>query len=277
MRLSTFVFFGLAVLSCLAQAQTQAPAQVSLESFSWRTNSRFELQLYDSNGPMELRGELQDGATQTYPINETWSAEIKSYTTELFVVVALTSIQDENGYLFFLERPQETWLLMNETPVRARKLDLMKDFEGVIEAFKQVGNFGVAQSLRKMVEFSEVYPDGRLQDVYDALERGDDFVLTVPRPRGSSAEQLGIVQPDIPGFDQPAVANTVRPSPSEPVAPSPSFNTEPTPSRDIPSAPVEPVDTVTDFPAEPRSRVSPEDVQGDDPLADALRRALGQN
>jgi hypothetical protein len=203
-RAKILISFGLLIFVLIFAGAAQA--QTSFEGFTWKANSRFALQIVHNGVPVAIQGDLRDGDKGTYAAKEdpTVTAELKSYTTELFLVVAITTENDENGSIFLLERPNADWTAMNRQPIRARKLDLIKDVEGIVEAFKTVSNFGIAQSMRKMVEYFEVNPNRRLDDLYDALERNDDFVRTLPRPRvNPESGNVGVVQPRIP--DKPYV------------------------------------------------------------------------
>ncbi len=188
MRLTLWMITGFLALAGVAQAQAQVQAQastqVSVESFTWERNARFDLRMNQKGGAVTLKGDLRDGARELYTTKDgRTTVEIKSYTTELFVVIAVMPEGDDSGYIFLLERPQTEWIVMNDTPIRSRKLDLMTDFETAVKDFKVVTNHTFANVLRKMVEYFEKYPTKRLQDLLSSLETKDPFLNALPRPR----------------------------------------------------------------------------------------------
>jgi len=225
-----------------------APAQTSLQGFTWSTNSRFDLKIVQNGTPITLKGELRDGGKVIVTGKEAVSAELKSYNTELFMVVAITMENDETGSIFLLERPMDTWLVMNPKPIRSRKLDLMTDFEGVVTAFKKVTNFSIAQSMRKMVEYFELNPTKRLQDVYDGLEKGDESLRTLPKPKISPRSgNQGVVQPGMPSEARPPRDGEpldITPRGGRPATPPPAVEEDEREDVRRPSRPRRPAPTV---------------------------------
>ena len=199
MRLGFFILSGLLLASLSGHAQT------SLQSFTWERNSRFELQLTQKNRAVVIRGDLRDGARQSYQSKDLQTtAEIKSYTTELFLVVAVTSEGDETGYIFLLERPVDNWLVMNRQPIRARKVDIMNDFETAVKDFRATTDHTFANILRKMNEYFEQNTNKRLQDLLAALENKDESLRTIPRPRGAPRSgNQGVIPGRVPGGAAP--------------------------------------------------------------------------
>lgn len=252
MRLVFFILTGLLSASFSVQAQT------SLQSFTWERNARFELQLTQKNRPVVIKGELRDGARQSFQSKDLQTtAEIKSYTTELFIVVAITSESDETGEIFLLERPVDNWLVMNRQPIRARKVDLMNDFETAVKDFKATTDHTFANILRKMTEYFDQNPNKRLQDLLAALENKDESLRTIPRPRGAPRSgNQGVIPGRIPG----QVAPSQDPGTSEIFGedPPPRRPRRPNPEED-PYAPRPPgyvgeVDPDIDYAARERAR-----------------------
>jgi hypothetical protein len=222
----------LPVLTCLLLTAFTARAQTSIQSFTWQQNARFDLRFTVKSVPMEIKGELRDGARQSYQTKDLQTtAEFKSYTTELFLVIAITSENDDTGSIFLLERPQSDWLVMNPAPIHARKLAIMDDFETAMKDFKTVTDFSLANSMRKTVEYFAKNPNKRLQDLLSALENRDESLRVLPRPRGGvQPGNQGVVPGEIPGRSpQPApVPSAPAPAPRvTPVAPANPLIPEP--------------------------------------------------
>jgi hypothetical protein len=198
-HLGFFIFSGLLLASFTAQAQT------SLQSFTWERNARFELEFTHKNRPVVIKGDLRDGARQSFPSKDLQTtAEFKSFTTELFVVVAITAEGDETGYIFLLERPVDNWIVMNRQPIRARKVDIMNDFETAAKDFKATTDHTFANILRKMTEYFDQNPNKRLQDLLAALENKDESLRTIPRPRGAPrSSNQGVIPGRVPGGGAP--------------------------------------------------------------------------
>ncbi len=130
----------------------------TMQGFTWEQNSRFELKVSINNKLVTVRVICVMEPKSQWGGKEGYSAELKSYTTELFVVAVLTLDTDETGYIFLLERPEREWIAMNTVGIRARKLNLMKDFETSLELFKTKSNFSLANSLRKTRSSSKSTP-----------------------------------------------------------------------------------------------------------------------
>lgn len=182
-----------ALLGLMLAGQLAAAQNTELRGFSWSNNARFTLNLVHDGRSEVINGELRNNGTAVAPgSKQGLTAEIKSYVADyLFTIVIVTSETSENAAMFLLERPQEKWIVMNARgkAIVTRKVDAMKDYEGVIQTFKKLTNFNVPQSLRKMVEYFEKYPNKRLQNLYAELEAipnsPDQFLAQLPKPRTS--------------------------------------------------------------------------------------------
>jgi hypothetical protein len=183
-RVGSFIFSGLLLIP-IVLIPIVGQAQTSLQSFTWERNARFELQITQKNRPVTIKGDLRDGARQSFQSKDLQTtAEFKSFTSELFVVVAITSEGDDTGYIFLLERPVESWLVMNRQAIPSRKVDIMNDFETALKDFKSTTDHTFANILRKMAEYFAQNPNKRLQDLLSALENRDESLRTIPIPRG---------------------------------------------------------------------------------------------
>lgn len=249
------IFTGLMVASFAAQVQ----AQVSVQSFTWERNARFELRFTGKGGPVVIKGDLRDGARESYQTKDLQTTvELKSYTTELFLVATITSENDDTGYIFLFEHPVDDWLVMNRAPIRARKIDIMNDFETAVKDFKATTDHAFANILRKMVEYFETNPNKRLQDLLTALETRDESLRTIPRPRASSRRngQGGVIPGNIPSDARPV-------GPAEPRNPGEPLDLNPDDADDdvLPNPPV-------------RRRPAPVQEWGGDPYAPRPRQSV---
>lgn len=230
MRTSWLALLGVLFLGVSAQAQ------VAFQSFSWRADSRYELNIFHNNKPVLLKGDLRDGQ-RSQAKNLVYTADLKSFTTELFVVVAISIEGDDNAYLFLLERPNAEWIPVTNDgdtaaaarrPIKARKLSPLDDVEGLVTGFARVSNFTIAQSMRKMVQYFGQNPDKRVNDLYDAVERKDADVLVrvVPSQSRGNGRTVGVVQPGTPaGARQPTYGPPSLDNPNAPAG-SPELNDE---------------------------------------------------
>lgn len=188
-RLLVSSLLGLVFCGAFASAQ-----DFELRGFTWSNGGRVSLNVAQNGKVENLTGDVRDNSTGPAFSKGLIRAEIKNYSSiadGLFMIVLVSNQGAESASLFLLERPsQDTgWILMNtdKRGIATREFDGLKDFYGIVDGFKKISNFNLAQSLRKMVEYFEKFPNKRLQDLYRELETtretADEFLKRQPRPR----------------------------------------------------------------------------------------------
>ncbi len=191
-----------------------AHAQVTLQDFNWGADARFNVKIVQGNQLVTLRGELRDNSKIQIK-KDLMTVDIRHYQ-QGFLLLAVSLENEELAYVFLIEGFASPFTVMNSRPIRARKLNVMAELEGEIDAFKKVSGFDVAQAMRKMAEYFAQNPTKKINDLYDALERDEAFVKILAKPKNTAGtNDQGVSQPAMP----PKVAQGAAPvrGPGEPL------------------------------------------------------------
>jgi hypothetical protein len=175
------------VLAFLASA---AWADVDLQRFAWRPDSRFTLTMYVNGNEIVFKGNLRDEQTAEVK-QDAYTAVIKSYDKgESFLSILVTSDYDDMANLFILEGPKE-FKRLGTAPLLGRKATLRSSLEAALTALQQMNSWDPSISLRKLVDFVESHPNKKVEDFADEVELKNPEILTVPKPKpaGRRAEE----------------------------------------------------------------------------------------
>lgn len=199
-------------------------AQNSFGNFDWKRDSRFEFQFIYNGRGTSMKGNLTENwpdKTDVTVVDQGFSLYIKVFQ-EGFAYAVVTSDNDDNGMVFLMELQNGFYVGMLKPAITGRKITILNDVKGVLEALNTVNGWNVATSMRSMREYFEANPAAQLTVFFDAIEAGQ--IKSIPKPRiDGGAVDNGVVQlpeettrPPKIQVDQPDDGLVM---PEEPVAP----------------------------------------------------------
>lgn len=189
-------------------ATPSAPAGwVSVQDFHWGADGRFNVKITANNQTIQFRGDLRDNS-KSQPVVKNQTMIVLRHFQQGFLVLVVSGENDEIANVFLIEGFASPFIIMNSRPIQARKLvgaspedaaiGVVTEVEGLLEGFKVVAGFDTAQAMRKMTEYFIQNPNKNTKDLLGSIEREEASVKVMAKPRGSSNNDQGIVQPHMP-------------------------------------------------------------------------------
>lgn len=160
-------------------------ASTVVQSFSWRADSRFELNLVQDNATKTLKGELRDGGSVEVK-SAGLTVNLKSYVEGFVTVVASADVEDVSS-VSVLERQNANYIVLNKQPILAKKSTVNQELSGSVDRLKVLNNWDASQSMRALISYFTSNPSKQISSFFDQVELGNIKLVAKPQPRAASA------------------------------------------------------------------------------------------